>query len=207
MPLPADSPPPPAPRPPRVIHTRMEDGARVCIRRVQPEDEALMRDGIARMSPRSRYLRFFTGLTVPPPRVIDRLLDADGHRHIAWGAIASDEPGEPAIGAVHAYAAEAGSECAEFSVAVVDAYHDRGLARLLTATILLDAAGAGYDEFQAWTLAENAGAIAFVKALGARLASRDGATIEFHLDIEGALQHLRTRAEPTGLAAVFAAFG
>lgn len=192
---------------PAAIHTRLDDGTRVCIRTIRPDDEARMRAGIARMSERSRYLRFFTGLRVPPDRVIDRLLRPDGRRHIAWGALASDLPGEPAVGAVHAYAADdAGEECAEFSVATVDAFHGRGLGRLLTATILLDAARQGYREFQAWTLAENAAAIAFVKALGAELAAYDGPVLEYHLPVAGALAALRDSGEPAGLADVFAAF-
>jgi GNAT superfamily N-acetyltransferase len=197
----------------RVIHTRLADGARVCIRTIRPEDEMRMRDGIARMTDRSRYLRFFTGIRVPPPHVITRLLEADGHRHIAWGAIASDLPGEPAVGAVHAYAAdEAGpgpgdDDCAEFSVAIVDDFHGRGLGRLLTATILLDAARAGYEEFQAWTLAENAGAIAFIKGLSATLAGRESEVLEYHLRIDDAIEVLRGSCDPPGLADVFAAFG
>lgn len=192
----------------RIILTRLDDGTRVCIRPIRPDDEARMRDGIARMSDRSRYLRFFTGIKAPPQRVIDRLLAADGHDHIAWGAIASQLPGEPAIGAVHAHAApdECGPDCAEFSVATVDEFQHRGLARLLTATILLDAERAGYGEFQAWTLAENAAAIAFVKALGAEVVSRDAGVIEFHLAIPDAIAHLRAIDDVPGLADVFAAF-
>ena len=197
----------------RVIHTRLDDGTRVCIRTIRPDDEPRMRDGIAQMTDRSRYLRFFTGIRVPPPHVITRLLDADGHRHIAWGAIASDLPGEPAVGAVHAYAAdEAGpgpgdDDCAEFSVAVIDEFHGRGLGRLLTATILLDSMRAGYEEFQAWTLAENAGAIGFIRGLGAELAGRDSEVLEYHLRIERAIELLRGSCDPPGLADVFAAFG
>ncbi|MGX7951684.1 N-acetyltransferase family protein [Tsuneonella sp. HG249] len=198
--------PPPASG--RVIHTHLTDGTRVCIRTIRPGDEERMRAGIAQMSMRSRYLRFFTALKVPPDRVIDRLLDADGQRHIAWGAIASDLPGEPAIGAVHAYAADEGrdQDCAEFSVAIVDKFQGRGLGRLLTATILLDAAATGYEEFQAWTLAENAGAIAFVKSLGAQLTGRESQVLEFNLPIEGAIAALRENCDPPGLAEVFAAF-
>lgn len=196
----------PAPAP-ETIHTRLDDGTRVCIRAIGPRDEARMRAGIARMSERSRYLRFFTGLAVPPDPVIARLLRPDGRRHIAWGAIASDLAGEPAIGAVHAYAAEdAGPECAEFSVATLDEFHGRGLGRLLTATLLLDAARLGYREFQAWTLAENAAAIGFVRALGAEVASFDGPLLEYHLPVARAIAALERSGEPAGLAEVFAAF-
>ncbi|MCT2559155.1 GNAT family N-acetyltransferase [Tsuneonella sp. YG55] len=190
----------------RQIHTRLEDGTRVCIRTIRPDDEARMREGIARMSDRSRYMRFFTGVRVPPPHVIDKLLGADGDQHIAWGAIASDLPGEPAIGAVHAIAEDGEPDRAEFSVAVIDDFHDRGLGRLLTATILLDAAEAGYAAFQAWTLAENTRAIGFVKALGAELVGREDNALEYHLPVPGAIEALRAECDPPGLADVFRAF-
>lgn len=193
----------------RTIHTRLEDGTRVCIRTIHPGDEARLREGIARLSDRSRYLRFFTGLRVPSDPVIARLLDADGVHHIAWGAIASDLPGEPAIGAVHAIATESENEepgRAEFSVAVVDEFHDRGLGRLLTATILLDAAEAGYEEFQAWTLAENNRAIGFLRALGATLDRREDAALVYRMAIPAAIEALRAECDPPGLADVFRTF-
>lgn len=165
-----------------------------------------MRDGIARMSDRSRYLRFFSVQPMPPPQVIKRLLATDVHGHIAWGAIASDLPGEPAIGAVHAVAVAEAPGQAEFSVAVVDDFHDRGVGRLLTATILLDAAGQGYTEFHVLTLTENARAIGFVTALGADFIGREDNASEYLLPIGGAVEAMRAACDPPGLADVFAAF-
>jgi GNAT superfamily N-acetyltransferase len=191
---------------PGPIHTRLEDGSAVCIRTIEPDDEARMRAGIARMSPHSRYMRFFTGLRVPPDSVIDRLIEADGYRHIAWGAIAMDRPGQPAAGAVHAYRSQDDDECAEFSVAIVDDYHGLGLGKLLTATILLDAATQGVTEFQLYTLAENRRAIDFIGSLGARMVGRDGTALEFHLNVAQALEALRSREDPPGIRDVFAAF-
>lgn len=190
----------------RVIHTRLADDTAVCIRTITPDDDARMRDGIARMSDRSRYLRFFSVQRMPPPKVIERLLAADGHGHIAWGAIASDYPGSPAIGAVHAISDPEAPERAEFSVGVVDDFQDRGVGRLLTATILLDAADEGFVDFRASTLAENAAAIGFMSALGAELIGREDNVLEYNLPIEGAVSALRAACDPPGLADVFAAF-
>ena len=192
---------------PPAIHTVLQDGSAVCIRRIEPEDEGRMRAGIALMTPRSRYMRFFTGMRVPPDSVIEKLIEADGYRHIAWGAIAMDRPGKPAAGAVHAYRSDDADKCAEFSVAIVDEYHGMGLGKLLTATILLDAASQGLTEFQAYTLAENRSAIDFIGALGARLVGRDGAALEFHLDVANAIEALRARNDPPGMKDVFTAFG
>ncbi len=196
MPLPAE----------RVIHTRLTDHTAVCIRTITPDDDARMRNGIARLSARSRYLRFFSVQPMPPPQVIQRLLAADGHDHIAWGAIASDLPGEPAIGAVHAISDPDAPERAEFSVGIVDDSHDRGVGRLLTATILLDAADEGFAEFRAFMLAENAAAIGFVTALGAELIGGEDNVVEYNLLIHDAIEALRAECDPPGLADVFSAF-
>jgi len=190
---------------PHAIHTHLEDGQPVCIRTIEPGDEERMRAGIARMSPRSRYLRFFSGAAAPPDWVVERLVGPDGHLHIAWGAIQTAEPGQPAIGAVHAIRPHEGDPSAEFSVAVVDEYHGLGLGKLLAATILLDAKAEGLAEFRAHTLAENRQAIDFVKSLGASLAGSDGATLEYAFAVNDALARLRAECDPPGMAEVFRA--
>ena len=190
-----------------MIHTTLEDGTPVCIRTPGPGDLMLMREGLGKMSARSLYLRFFSGARTPPDWVIDRLLDVDGHDHLAWGAIASDRDGKPAIGAVHAFRSQDHPECAEFSVAVLDEFHGLGLGKLLTATILLDAAGEGLTDFTANTLSENASAIDFTKSLGGHLTARDGAVNTYSFDIAEAVERLRLECDPPGIAEVFNALG
>ena len=190
---------------PHAIHTELENGQPICIRTIEPADEQRMRAGIARMSPRSRYLRFFSGAAAPPDWVIERLIEPDGHLHIAWGAIDTAAPGQPAIGAVHAIRPRADDRSAEFSVAVVDEYHGLGLGKLLVATILLDARAEGLACFNAHTLAENRQAIDFVRSLGAQRVGSDGVTLEYTIDIDEALARLRAERDPPGIGAVFGA--
>lgn len=188
------------------IQTRLEDGRRICIRTVTPADEARLRAGIARMSPRSRYLRFFSGATSPPDWVIERLLDADGTLHLAWGAIDLSDPEEPAMAVVHAMRPDAADRVMEFSVGVVDAYHGLGLGRLLTATLLLDAADEAVDAFSAHVLAENDAARGFIRKLGAQRVGSQGPETEYRLEVAPALDKLRGETDPPGLADVFAYF-
>lgn len=188
------------------ITTRLEDGRSICIRTVAAHDEERLRTGIARMSPRSRYLRFFSGATTPPDWVIDRLLDVDGVLHLAWGAIDTSDPAQPAMGVVHAMRPDAGERVAEFSIGVVDDYHGLGLGRMLAATLLLDARDDELDALTAHVLYENTAAMRFIKRLGAEKVDRDGGTLEFRLDIAEALARLREESEPPGLADIFAHF-
>lgn len=188
------------------IHTQLNDGTPVSIRRVGPADEARLREGIAQLSPQSRYLRFFSGMREAPPHVLRALASADGHDHVAWGALRSDLPETPALGVVHAFRDSDDPDAAEFSVAVVDQYHGRGLARLLTAVLLLDCAREGYDRFTVHILPENRPALALARSLGAEGVGYEGGVSELEIDIAEALEALRAEADVPGLAAVFAQF-
>jgi hypothetical protein len=68
-----------------IIHSRLENGTRVCLRSIRPTDELRMREGIEQLSLQSRYLRFFSPQPMPSNAVIQRLIDADGHRHLVMG--------------------------------------------------------------------------------------------------------------------------
>lgn len=198
-----------APSPPEitdlVIHSALEDGMPVCIRSIRPTDEERMRDGIRQLSAQSRYLRFFSVQPMPPDAVIGRLIEADGHRHIAWGAIASDEPGQPAIGAVHAVRDEAQSRSAEFSVAVVDAYQGLGLARMLIAVLLTNCRLEGISSLEVQILSENLAARQLVESLGGERCSVDMGVTEYVLPTGPALASLGSDAATPELQAVLAA--
>ncbi len=189
----------------QIIHARLEDGTRVCIRPIVPDDGPLMREGIARLSEQSRYLRFFSGQPMPPDGVIERLLDADGERHIAWGAILSSDPEKPAIGAVHAVRTLAGDPSADFSVAIVDRYHGLGLARMLIAVLLVNCRLAGIVSLDVQILSENRSARQLVNSLGAQRHASEHSVTEYTLDTAGALAALRGEAGTRGLRDVFAA--
>lgn len=188
------------------IHTQLNDGTQVCIRRVRREDEQRLKDGIAQLSPQSRYLRFFSGMREAPPQVLRTLASPDGHDHIAWGALRSDLPDTPALGVVHAFRDADEPDTAEFSAAVIDAYHGRGLARLLTAVLLCDCAREGLEAFTVHVLPENRPALALARSLGAEGVGYEAGVSVLEIDIAEALAALRAESDVPGLAAVFAAF-
>jgi RimJ/RimL family protein N-acetyltransferase len=190
-----------------MIETELNDGTPVCIRRVRRADEARIREGIAQLSPQSRYLGFFSGMREAPPQVLRVLASPDGHDHLAWGALRSDLPDTPALGVVHAFREKDAPGSAEFSVAVIDEYHGRGLARLLTAVLLLDCAREGLTRFTVHILPENRPALALARSLGAEGTGYEGGASVLDIDIAEALAALRADRDVQGLAAVFAQFG
>lgn len=189
-----------------IIETHLNDGTPVCIRRVRKDDEQRLKDGIARLSPQSRYLRFFSGMREVPPQVLQALVTVDGHEHIAWGALASELPDTPALGVVHAFRDKDDPDTAEFSVAVIDDYHGLGLARLLCAVLLLDCAREGLDQLEVHILPENRPALSLARSLGAEGRGYEDGVSQFEIDIPEALAALKAEADVPGLAAVFAQF-
>ena len=189
-----------------IVHTHLQDGRRICIRAVRPDDEPRMRGGIEQLSKQSRYLRFFSGAPQLPDRVVAGLVAVDGHRHLAWGAILTDDPQHPAIGAVHAVRDQAGSSTAEFAVGILDAFHGQGLARMLSAVLLVHCQAEGIAAMDVQVLSENRAATALVRALGGQRCRTEQGISDYVLDTAAALSALRANPELTGLNAVFAAF-
>lgn len=113
----------------------------------------------AGLSPRSRYLRFHA----PVPRLSSgmrrMLLPVDGIHRIAVAAWCGTE----ALGIARATATGAGS--ADLAVAVVDAWHRRGLGRRLLTAVTELAERAGHTELQGAVLPENVAMLRLVRKL------------------------------------------
>jgi ribosomal protein S18 acetylase RimI-like enzyme len=162
-----------------------------------------MRSAISELSSRSRYLRFFSGLRMPTDPIIKRLVDVDGNLHLAWGAILTSESSHPAIGAVHVFRTKSRSSAGEFSVAIVDAYQGLGLARILTAIILVNCKVERITCLDVHVLYENRAASNLVKSLGGKHHRTTANVSEFTLNTGTGLDRLRQQAEHEGLQEVF----
>lgn len=111
-----------------VEHVTLRDGTDVVLRLVTPDDKALLRKGFERLSPESRYARFF----VPKSRLTDEeleyLCNVDQNDHFALGALrASDGAG---LG-IARFIRLADPDVAEAAIAVADEAQGKGLGRLL----------------------------------------------------------------------------
>ncbi|KGB58069.1 GNAT family N-acetyltransferase [Sphingopyxis sp. SE2] len=187
------------------VHSALNDGTAVCLRTITPDDAPLIRDGIAKLSAESRYLRFFSPAPVLPDAVVRKLADVDGHDHIAWGAICSECPGRPPIGAVHAVRHRAGGPVGEFSIAVLDEFQGQGLARMMTAALLVHCRAEGLGTLDVHMLSENAAARRLVKSLGAAWAGETAGVADYKLDVAAAIDALRADAGAPGVQDVLRA--
>lgn len=191
----------------QIIHTTASDGKAICIRSIRSSDEEKMRAGIAELSVQSRYLRFFSMQPMPPDRVIEKLVDADGHEHIAWGAIHMDGADNPAIGAVHAMRSDDDARTGEYSVAILDDYHGIGIGRMLTAVLLINCRVEGMQTLDIQTLAENQAAIGFIRSIGGELRHWEGGVQDYGLEVAPALEAIRQTSDLRGIRDIFAVLG
>lgn len=174
-----------------ILCSTLGDGTAVCLRTITPDDADQIREGIAKLSAESRYLRFFSPAPMPPDGVVRRLADVDGHDHIAWGAICIECEGTPAIGAVHAVRHRAGGGAGEYSVAVLDAFQGLGLARMLTAALLVHCLAEGLTRLDVHILSDNHAAKQLVKSMGGVPASESRGVADYSLDVAAAIAALR----------------
>jgi GNAT superfamily N-acetyltransferase len=185
------------------IETKLSDGRPVCLRTIRPSDEQRIRDGIADMSDRSRYLRFFSAFREPPESIVKRLSAVDGHDHIGWGAILLDADEYPPIAAVHAIRSETERDTGELAIAVLDEYQGCGLARMLIAAVLDDCADEGICSLEMQIMPENRAAIMLVTALGATRTAALDSVGHYVLDVAATLVRLKSDPAVPGIADIF----
>jgi len=136
---------------------RLADGTAVRLRFLRPDDRDVLLAGFNRLSPDSRYRRFFTPMPRLPEGVLERLLNTDGWNHVAIGAeSATDHAGPPeGLGVARFIRLRDAPDMAEAAVAVVDHMQRRGLGTLLLSTLAAAARERGITRFRTEVLRSN----------------------------------------------------
>ncbi|MCC7409379.1 MAG: GNAT family N-acetyltransferase [Phycisphaeraceae bacterium] len=146
---------------------RLANGLRVLYRPIRPDDKQRIVDGIARLSPQSRYLRFFSPLTTPSPDMLKAWTEVDQQRHLAWCAVEADDPAQPGVGIARLVRQDQDPSAAELAIAVVDGCQHRGVGSTLLAILALKAERADIRTIVAYMLAQNEAALRWFRRLGA----------------------------------------
>jgi GNAT superfamily N-acetyltransferase len=132
----------------------LPDGTAVRLRCVRPSDKQLLSAGFDRLSPESRYRRFFTERSALNAADLRYLTEVDGLRHFALGALCRDEEGrQQGIGVTRFVSLD--GVVAEPAVAVIDEMQGKGLGRLLFQRLIAAAQERGVERFTAEVLATN----------------------------------------------------
>lgn len=157
---------------------QLRDGTPIVIRPIEAADKGALADAFDRLSPESRYRRFFRPLNRLSSTDLRYLTEIDHHDHEALVAI---EPGGELIGVARYIRSEEDPASAEVAVTVVDDWHARGVATLLLSQLVDRARAAGIDHFLALVLGENRDAVDLFR----HLASNDvqPRAVDGHLEL------------------------
>jgi GNAT superfamily N-acetyltransferase len=131
------------------------------LRDLRPDEGDLLDALMAGLSPRSRYLRFHSPVPALTTGMRRALLDVDGHDHVALLAESGD--GAP-VGIARTIRDPRRRTEAELAIAVVDAWHRRGVGRRLVTAVAERAMGTGVRRLTARVLPENTAALGLLRA-------------------------------------------
>jgi acetyltransferase len=139
----------------------LRDGAVVQLRPMRPEDEPLLHDLAAHMSPEDLRLRFFTPVRGLTHAVAARLTQIDYDREMALLA----HHGDTVLGIAHFFA-DPDRLRAEYAIAVRSDWHGRGVGYLLMTRLIDIARQCGIGALVGEVLRENGPMLEMCHALG-----------------------------------------
>ena len=157
----------------------LRDGSRIAIRPLEPDDRELLAEGFDRLSPESRYRRFFAPVAQLRKRDLDYLTRVDHHDHEALVAV--DLATGEGIGV--ARYVRTGPDVAEPAIVVADDWQGRGLGGRLLGELTDRARAAGVRRYEASALASNAEVIALLERLGDTVRRPAGHEVELTVQL------------------------
>jgi GNAT superfamily N-acetyltransferase len=154
--------------------------AQVRLRRASSGDAAGLTALVERLSVRSRFFRFLSGIRSPSPLLVTRMLRRDA-THGAWLAVAGDQP----IGHVMWAVADG---VADVGVLVSDCWQRQGIGGRLMQTALSEAAVAGAGAVRVDVHSDNGQVVAMLRRVlpGARV-TREAELLAFQAPLRVAV--------------------
>ena len=142
----------------------LEDGTRVRIRPVLPEDETRLPTLYGRLSRHTAYQRFFTIMKRLPQDWAHYFANVDYRRRMALVA-ERDLEWRPELIGVARYEPSDEEDTAEFAIVIQDYWQGRGLGAILLNEILRAGKANGIRRFRAYVLADNHRMLAMLSRL------------------------------------------
>ena len=177
----------------RTSEVTLRDGSRVILRPAIPADRELLVEGFERLSPESRYRRFFAPLKAISPSLLDYLMSMDYVDHFAWAALsaAPGPEGELQGLGISRYIRLADPTAAEMAVTVVDDWQGKGLGRILLDALVLEALENGITRFEGDVLTENGPMQELLRRTGATFRAEGTGVRRFSIDLPSREEALR----------------
>lgn len=173
----------------------LPDGTPLLIRPIEPSDKELLVRGFEKLSPASRYRRFFHQVDHLSESQLVYLTEVDGQDHNAFVCVMRDDPKE-GVGVARWIRLADEPEVAEGAVTVVDQYHGQGVGRTLLYVLARDAIAHGIRAFRAWIVGENTPMLSILLDLGAKPGPWEQGTMEVVLPMPDSVEELDRSAAP-----------
>ncbi len=155
------------------IEVELDNGMRVRIRPGRATDRDALLKAFERMSPESRYMRFFGSMPAMSEAMATALSDVDDRQQLAWVVADPSKPSEVgdqsglAIASARLFRESDDADWAEATLAIVDDYQKRGLGRFLLELIVGTALRRGIETIRFDVLAVNRPMRALLGRIGA----------------------------------------
>jgi GNAT superfamily N-acetyltransferase len=146
----------------------LRDGSKALLRPIEPDDKWRLAEGLKRLSPRSRYLRFHTDLDEFTDEQLAYLTEVDHHDHEAWVALDPEDLDAPGFGVARYVRLDEDPTIAEAAVTVLDEFQGRGVGTTLLRVLAASAIENGVRTFRNYVLAENEEMLEVFDLLGAQ---------------------------------------
>lgn len=151
------------------------------IRQVRSADGPLLADGFARLSARSRQLRFLTPKKELSPAELRYFTDLDHHDHEALGAL--NHAGGRGVGIARYVRVADDPQAAEIAVTIVDDWQGRGLGTELVAQLSERARSEGIRRFTALVAAGNPAMAGLLRNARAGLVRREPGALQCEITL------------------------
>jgi len=150
---------------PAPVEGLLDDGTRVLFRPLRPDDADGLRDAFRRLSPESRYRRFFYAIDHLTDDQLRYLTELDYVNHFAWLALLQDPP-HLGIGIGRWIRVQDDPATAEAAVTVVDDHQRRGVGGALLRLMAESAIERGVRSFRAEVLGGNQAMVELLHSFG-----------------------------------------
>ena len=167
----------------------IDEGLTVLLRPIVPADKERLREGLAQMSPRTRYLRFFSSVDRLTEAQLDYLSNPDQVNHVAWGAVDPADPEHHGLGVARFIRLKEEPAVAEMAIAIADDFQHRGLGRTLLGILYLQARERQITALRGIMLPESRAVFRALKELGTTV-ERQGNIFQLSLPVYSDLAKL-----------------
>jgi len=171
----------------------LRDGSKVLIRQIQPADAPLLADGFARLSDKSRRMRFLARKDQLSAAELRYFTDVDHHDHEALGAL--DQAGGRGVGVARYIRDAEDPHAAEIAVTIVDEWQGRGLGAELLARLSDRARSEGICRFTALVADDNVAMAGLLRNMGASLTGRSPGAVDYEITLTPPGKSTTTAAE------------